>query len=317
MNPSNIKKFPFLFSLLKLENKPDSNNKLIRIKLICNWLTSKDLCNLWNKMSKGNYRWNNIVIVPEDPCDYYVIINKPKHEDTFVKNKTILIRMEPHMDKHPEIWTEEWSSPNTDEFLAFISPPFSINNNEWHLSLSYTQLMNDKIEKDPNLSGRISTVLSSKFYDLGHKFRVSFVKYLEREIPIDVYGDNSFSYDNYKGSLPYHCKDKGILPYCYTLNAENNPIPNYYTEKLIDAILGECYCFYFGPPNITELIDPRCYLILDEKNFENNVIRIREAIKDNVWEKNLPFIREEKKRILNSLQFFPRIENILKEKNLL
>ena len=90
MNPSNIKKFPFLFSLLKLENKPDPNNKLIRIKLICNWLTSKDLCNLWNKMSKGNYRWNNIIIVPEDPCDYYVIINKPKHGDTFVKNKTIL-----------------------------------------------------------------------------------------------------------------------------------------------------------------------------------------------------------------------------------
>ena len=51
-----------------------SENKLIKVLLYCSWCSSKELCDLWNKMSKGNYSWNNIQIVSEEPCDYYCII---------------------------------------------------------------------------------------------------------------------------------------------------------------------------------------------------------------------------------------------------
>lgn len=300
--------YPYLSSLLGSCSFP--NKEKLKIKLLCNWLSSKDLCDLWNKMSKGNYTWNDIVIVWEGECDYWVIINRTE-DKTFIKEKTILIRMEPHMDKHPELWGEEWSNPKG--FYKVISPPESMNNLEWHLSLNYNFLSDDKIIiKDDNT--KVSTVLSYKFHDPGHKFRVSFVKYLEtkEDIIIDVYGDNTFNYKNYKGTLPYHSKDKGIIPYKYTFNAENNSIKNYITEKLIDAILGECYCFYWGCPNIEEIIDPRCYTILDEDNFEDNYLKIKEVIEGNIWGKNIDVIRSEKRRILNELSFFPRIEKILK-----
>ena len=67
-------------------------------------------------------------------------------------------------------------------------------------------------------------------------------------------------WNNYKGSLPYHQKDQSILPYKYSFNVENFEIKNYYTEKLIDGILGETLVFYHGCPNIKDLIDERAYV---------------------------------------------------------
>ena len=50
-----------------------------RVKLICNWCSSKELCDDWNRMSKGNYIWNNIEITWEDTnIDFFVITKKSK-----------------------------------------------------------------------------------------------------------------------------------------------------------------------------------------------------------------------------------------------
>src|SRR3989344_11425 len=40
------------YSIPLVEKSPLSN--LIYVKMYCDWTSSKDLCNLWNKMSKGN-----------------------------------------------------------------------------------------------------------------------------------------------------------------------------------------------------------------------------------------------------------------------
>src|SRR5437868_1806369 len=42
-----------------------------RVKLLCNWCTSEQLAKLWNKMSQGNFTWDNIQIVWDDPVDFY------------------------------------------------------------------------------------------------------------------------------------------------------------------------------------------------------------------------------------------------------
>jgi hypothetical protein len=300
--------------IAQLETKCQQVNKLIRVKLLCNWTSSENLVKIWSKMSKGNSVWNNIVIVSCDPADYYVIINSPPENAVYDKKKTIVFRMEPYMERRPDMW-KEWADPDGKEFLKVCKhSEEEYNNNEWHISLTYTQLCRNPVIKNPAYDKVLSTVLSGNYRDIGHIKRIDFAKFLDSKgLTLHVYGDNRWEYKHYKGSLPYHCKDEGILPYKYTFNAENQSIPYYYTEKLIDGILGECLTFYWGCPNIRELIDPRAYIQLELSNFEIDYLIIRKAIEEDWYSQRLPYILEAKKRILNDLQFFPRLEKIVNQ----
>jgi hypothetical protein len=285
------------------------NDGVIKIKLLCDWCSSKKLADLWNKMSQGDYRWNNIEIIWEDhECpDYYVVINMPPAGTIINKKKTILFRMEPNMEKNQKFW-KEWSDPRDSDFLKIYRHENDYNNNEWHLSKSYSELSKMNLVNKTNC---ISTVLTAKYTDPGHVKRVDFVKFLEKKMDIDVFGENRWQYKNYKGSLPYHCKDDAIFPYKYTFNVENFSIKNYYTEKLIDGILGECLVFYSGCPNIKDFIDERAYVYLELSNFEKDYGIIQKAIREDWQSKRLPYIRQAKYKILNELQFFPRLEKFL------
>lgn len=281
---------------------------LITVKLLCNWTDSASLKSLWDKMSQGNGRWGRIQTVTDDNPHYFVIINAPLPTDKFDKKRTIVFQMEPNMDK-TEHWGE-WKNPNPKEFLKVFTHKTDYNNNEWHLSQTYNELICSSPVK--NKGNIISTVLTNKYRDPGHIRRVDFVKFLEKKgITVDVFGENKFEYLNYKGGLPYHKKDDGIFPYKYTFNVENHSICNYYTEKLIDGILGECLTFYSGCYNVREYIDSRAYVYLELSDFNKAYNTVRNAIENNLWEERLPYIREAKKKILNELQFFPRLEKFL------
>jgi hypothetical protein len=280
-------------------------DKIYKVLLTCNWCDSKTLCDTWNKMSKGNYTWNNIQIVWEEPCDYYVVINKPYGNFSPPIEKCIIFHQEPYMTE--ENWGK-WASPENSFYLG--SHKLTYNNNEWHIGKSYNELLKLKIDK--TYTSEISTILSDKYTDIGQIHRIDFAKFLERKnIPIHVYGGNKFNWKDYKGELPYHQKDDGLLPYKYTFNAENNSIDNYYTEKIIDAILSECLIFYWGCPNINNFIDERAYIKLNMDNFEESLEIINKAINEDWWSDRIEYIRNTKTKILNELQFFPRIEKII------
>lgn len=294
-------------------NTKDDKKSYKKIRLLCNWCTTDELTLLWTKMS-NNGSWKNLQLSlePEIP-DYYVIINSPPSGVSFEPKKTIVFQMEPHMSKHVNKW-KEWANPRSENFLRVFKHDKDYNNLEWHLSKNYIELKSQEIIKEKNLSKVISTVLSGKYTDPGHMKRVDFVKFLEKkEIDIHVFGNNRWNYKNYKGELPYHCKDNGIFPYKYTFNVENHEIPNYFTEKLIDGILGECLVFYSGSRTVREYIDERAYVYLELSNFEQDYDTIKKAIEDDLYTKRLPYIKEAKRKILDELQFFPRLFNELEK----
>lgn len=299
-----------------LESENNIENQLvksgkIRVLLYCNWCDSKLLCDIWNKMSKGEYTWNNIQIVWEEPADYYVVINCPPDNVFPDTRKTILFQMEPHMSLNEHMWGD-WANPTDRSFLYCCTHEKDVNNNEWHLSKTYNELTSELVIKDENVANILSTVLSDKYKDPGHIKRIEFVKFLETKgLDIHVYGGNKFEWKNYKGSLPYHNKDKAMFSYKYVFNAENYDIRNYYTEKLIDGILAECLTCYWGCPNIKELIDENAYVYLDLVDFESDFKKIQRMISEDWWSQRIDVIRKEKKRILNELQFFPRVERII------
>lgn len=306
------------YKTIEKEEEKEKINK-IKIKLLCNWCSSNDLTFLWNKMSKGNFTWNNIVLVTNEEPDFWVIINAVSdNKEKYDPKRSILFRMEPKMKENPGIW-KEWSNPKSSDFLKIFrhenegSEQGDFNNCEWHISLTYNQLSNYTFSK--RYDNVISTVLSSKYSNIGQVKRINFIKFLEKQTEVHVYGDNKWNYKNFMGSLPYHKKDNALLPYKYTFNCENHFIPNYFTEKLIDGILSECLVFYTGCLNVKKYIDERAFVYLELSNFEKDAQIVMYAIRDNWYEKRLPYIKNMKQKILNELQFFPRLENFFKKYN--
>ena len=266
-------------------------------------------------MSKNNdYSWDKIQIVWEEPCDYYCIINKPFDDNLkYIPEKTIVFRMEPNMETNTFLWGDFWSKPNEQDFKFVGFHEKHFNNNEWHLSKNYSQLSSEPIIKNNDLSFTLSTILSSKYKDPGHIKRIDFMKFFENKgcLDVHVYGQNKFLWKKYKGTLPSHKKDDSLFPYKYSFNVENFSIKNYYTEKLIDGILSETLVFYSGCSNIKDYIDERAFVYLELKNFENDYEIIKSAIMNDLWSERIEYIREAKTKILNELQFFPRLEKIV------
>ena len=110
---------------------------------------------------------------------------------------------------------------------------------------------------------------------------------------------------------PFIDKSKGLMPYKYYFMCENNFEPGFITEKLWEPILCETLVFYCGAPDVSKYIDPRAFVEIDLNNFEESLNIISTVIKEDWYSKRLPYIRTMKDKLLNEMQFFPRIEKII------
>ncbi len=313
---------PNLLRVLGIVSVTEPAVVVTRVQLMCNWLPSAQLRQLWNKMTPNHdYIWTSLdtepgqatrtlELVTSDP-DVFVVVNAPLSDEesrTIDPSRTIVMQMEPRMAERPELW-REWANPDPTKFLAVVTHAKYWNPIEWHLGLSYAQLIDTHPEKTHDT--QVSAIVSAKYYDEGHRKRIDFIKATEHMLQWHVYGNNAFVYRNYCGPLPYHQKDAGLLPFRYTFTAENHSIPNYVTEKLVDAILAECLCFYWGCPNVDALIDPQCYILLPLDDIPTSLAIVQRAIADDVYTARLPAIRAMKTRILTELQCMPFLERII------
>lgn len=299
----------------------EKKNK-IRVKMLCNWCSSRQLCLEWNHMSKGNFIWNDIQITDSnEDIDYFVIINKPLNENEFyIPEKTIIFQMEPWCSDPKQHWGVKtwgkWARPDETKFLQVRTHDKFVNNGFWQLKTTYTEFKNQPIiKKDSNI---ISSICSSKYFDPGHIKRIDFLKYIESKnnssVKLHIYNhDNQHNFKSYQGPHPVGNKDVGITPYKYYFMAENNCEKNFITEKIWEPLLTESLCFYWGCPNVKDYIDPEAFVLLDLNDFEKSFQLMKNAIENNLWEKRLPIIRKEKERVLEYYSFFPTLERIIKE----
>jgi hypothetical protein len=313
LHNSNINHYNELYPLEKYKKK------IIRVKMVCNWCSSKDLCNEWSNMCEYEYTWKNIQITwDNNDIDYWVIINKPYDNSYYDPKRTIVFQMEPWVNNDSYLWGVktwgEWAVPDENKFLAVRGRKTKYHNNAfWQLELNYNELIHLKYE---NKKDSVSSICSSKYYDEGHISRINFLKFLEMkgDIPLDIFNqDNKHNFKTYKGPLtPYIDKSKGIIPYKYYFMVENNYEENFITEKIWEPILGETLVFYYGCPNICDYIDSEAFVQLDMNDFEKSYQIIRQAINEDWWSIRIEAIRREKKKILDKLAFFPVIESIIK-----
>ena len=61
----------------ELEEREVKQEKKYRIKMICDWCSSEQLCKEWKNMCLDEFSWNNIEITWENSnIDYYIIVSR-------------------------------------------------------------------------------------------------------------------------------------------------------------------------------------------------------------------------------------------------
>lgn len=287
--------------------------RVLKILMKANWISSKGLCDLWNKLGDGNYTFTKdhltLEMVWEPPFDYVVVVNSTP--DVVPLEKTIYMVMEPVV--HDPTWNRYLNSSSFSLFKAVWChrPGGNYNNNEWHLSKTRQELLDDDKAPPKTQGNAVSAVLSGKYFDPGHILRINLAQKAQHEMVWHSYGSNHFRWKDYRGALPLYSKDEALFPYKYTFNAENTFLPGYYTEKLIDAILSECLCFYMGPPNIEELVHPMAYVHLDMSDIPQSILTMKRAVQEDWYTLRLPYIKQAKDKILHETGFFPRLHTTL------
>lgn len=132
-------------------------------------------------------------------------------------------------------------------------------------------------------SAEISLIASSKSDLEGHKLRHENVDRAAQEgVSLDVMGG---------GYKPFEEKSDGLAHYRFSVVIENSREKNYFTEKLINAVLWETAPIYWGCTNVCEFIDVEGMLLCETK------ADIKEAIlgaTHQVFGQKLPMIKKAK-----------------------
>jgi glycosyltransferase involved in cell wall biosynthesis/GR25 family glycosyltransferase involved in LPS biosynthesis len=276
--------------------------------LLPNWTASEPLHRQWRRQFPADGSWRGVSLA--DPADadpdYWLVINHPPPDRLPLPERTVVAHME------PSPWVSrlgDWAEPDPTHFLQVRSHRFAPNLLEWHLDLTYDELMTaGPVQKTRSLSA----VVSSKRSSPGHHHRLDLIHALERDgRAVDVFGwDNNEGFRNHRGSLPPYDKRDGLLPYRYTIAVENHAENNYVTEKLVDALLAECLPFYWGCPNLEEFLEPQAFVRLPLPDIGASVELIRRTVLSGEYDRRLPAIRRAKRQILDDLQVAPILARI-------
>lgn len=286
-------------------------DKVYKVGVLTDWCPSDRYMKEWMaKMSEqtDECRTRGIQIVSEtkndQDADYFIIFNRPMFGEYYDPKRTVVVPLEPKCSNPYQTWGTktwgEWAKPDPSKFLQVRNHETYVNLFNWELKKNIHELRSETIQKKSD-GAPVSTAMSHKYFDPGHIMRVDFLKHIDNITPnvVDIYGyTNSFDFKAYKGPHAKGNKNETMLPYKYYFHVENNQEYNFITEKIWDSVLAECVCFYLGCPNITDYIDPACFILLDQSDHEKNYQIMKKAIENNEWEKRIDRIREQKRKLL-------------------
>lgn len=134
-----------------------------------------------------------------------------------------------------------------------------------------------QLDKDRDLS----LIASAKRDHPGHKLRHRIVDHLQDHMPkAEILG---------QGYRPFAAKSDGLARYRYSVVIENVQEPNYFTEKLLDAILCETVPIYWGCPNVAEFFPGEGMIVCkDQAEIETAL----QQISPEDYARRLPALRQ-------------------------
>lgn len=248
--------------------------------------------------------FGKILVVEDDDCDIFVILNHPQHNQ-YDPKRTIVFESETPTTRNnfPKFYHGRES-----DFLYIHDTKSHFNVDLWYHGLVFDDINNSKLFK------KIKTfsIINSNLNNLpGHIYRNNFISNLSDVIEFDLFGRFYTQNKHYKG--PLDKKFHGLVEYKYTFNCENDFELNYFTEKILDGIFCECLTFYCGCPNIDKFINPNSFINLNNKNISESLDIIDYTIKNDLWKDYELNIKEEKRRISVDYNILNLVNNILEK----
>ena len=156
-----------------------------------------------------------------------------------------------------------------------------------------------------------------------NKIRNNFFWELSKYKKIDS-GGSLFNNINTKISLDPSKRDeetkKWISQYKFMITFENSSVPNYLTEKIIQAYSYGAIPIYWGDPNVTNLVNPKCFInYYDYNDFSKLIEAVKRIDNDDKLYLNMynqPFFKNPNYLKENNLDMIfkdmiPKIEKLL------
>ena len=259
-------------------------------------------------------RWGDYVFainedIPE--CDFWFVYGNLEKEEHVRcrKGGKVLITTEP-----PSV--KSYSKRFTDQFDAVVtcqninskktirrqqSLPWWVGyhtSNEALVDKTYDQLK--EIDVSKKKTKELSIIVSNKIFTKGHRERYHFAKKLQEHFgdSIDVFGIGFEQIDD---------KWYAIAPYKYHIVIENSQCPDYWTEKLSDAFLGQSYPIYCGCSNINDYFSRESMTRFSIDTPDKAIEEIRNILLKNPYDGAIDSIAESKNLILEKYQIFPAL----------
>lgn len=274
------------------------NDKICKIKFVCDWCEPDILYTYLFKMTNNGY-WNNHLKIVLTDYDYLIILNSTKEE--FISDKTILIQYD---YKFNNFWITHAKEKTKFHSVLDINNGYRIL--DWTLSYNYNELLSFPHHKTHNLT----TIIGDRYNLVNNIKHSEFLRFLySKNVNMDVYGSSKELNLNI---ISPDTKDI-YFKYKYAIVIEDVTLPNYMTSKLADAILSECLIFYHGCYNIRDIMNNGSIVYLHLSNFEDDQNTILNTIANDEYTKRINAIKDTKMIVLNNLQLFSCLEkNIVK-----
>lgn len=152
---------------------------------------------------------------------------------------------------------------------------------------------------------RISVITSTLNNLPGHILRNSFIEKLQASnLPIDFFGF---------GRREIGDKVEGLAHYPYHIAMENTFMDYYWTEKLADPLLAECFVFYAGCTNVQLFFDKKSIMTIDINDPAGSIKKIQRALAERVYEKNLAIIKQNKKQLMEEQNIYHFIWRLVRD----
>lgn len=128
---------------------------------------------------------------------------------------------------------------------------------------------------------RSCSLIASAKRDLeGHQLRHNVIEWVrETGADVDIMG---------RGYNPFDRKSDGLASYRYSVVIENVRERNYFSEKLIDAILCSTVPIYWGCPNIGDFLDTTGMILCET---ENDILGALSRLSVEDFNERLPHLR--------------------------
>lgn len=253
-------------------------------------------------------------------CDYWVVYDdvvRPEVTRCAPENTLLITGEPPSVKTYPARYTAQFARVLTCQ--REIRHPGAMLRQQalpWMVGRRYVKETGRWSEDDtkdydelaaltqPPKTRRLSVISSDKAQTAGHRQRLDFVLRLQEHFgtDIDVFG---------RGLRDFEDKWDALAPYKYHVALENGEFPNYWTEKLSDALLAGAYPFYGGCPNIGDYFPASVLTRLDLSDTAGAIRAIERGMAADCFEATVAARHSAAARLLDEYNLFPTLEKII------